>query len=339
MSMLLRGARTHACSVHTRVNASSPPIIRTGPCIFFSAADQPSLNRVSFDVSQNPLPLPIVAHPMVVRFPLPELLPRSPKYKVRPSGSNALDRLQQQARRRRRQQQHVHMIRHDGKCSEIVLAQFDALEQRGDHQLRDSFPSQERGAGSRTIQVLIPPDKCLPARELMRWRIPGVGKTPMEIPGNEEPLFFRIDVRQPAGRLHCSDSAAYPIKISPNPVRWPSTSLCQHQLVRAPVGVSTSFGASAGIRGARTHACSVHTRVNASAPFSPAHPSIPQRKCAPAHSTNRPANISRSHECERGTHECVRHRHKHKYKQKHECERLHNKAMGQINWPDNGAIR
>jgi hypothetical protein len=141
-----------------------------------------------------------------------------------------------------------------------------------------------------------------------------VGKTPMEIPGNEEPLVFRIDMGQPAGRLHCPDSAAYPIIISPNPVR-------PHTLGAYNRGVYN--------RGARTRACRVHTRVNASsALFAPTRPVIPQRQHAPAAlSTNPSTNISRSHECERCTHECVR----------HEC--LHNKVMGQINWSDNGALQ
>jgi len=320
VSTSARGARTRACSVHTRVNAFSPLFMRTGPSIFLSAADQPSLHRIFLDVSQNPFPLPIIAHPMAVRFPLPELLAGPAKYYVRPSGSNALNRFQQQARSHYGQEQQVHMIRHDGKCPKMVLAQFDAFEQRSDQQVRDSFPLQERRTRSRTIQISIPPDKCLPARELMRRRISPMGKASVQIPGNEEPLVFRTHVGQPAGRLHCSDSAAYPIKISPNPVRWPSTSF----------GASTS---SAGIRGARTHACSVHTRVNASPPFSHTRPSISERKCAPAH--NRSASFSRSHECERCTHECVRHKHKYK----HECECLHNKVMGQINWPDNGAFQ
>jgi hypothetical protein len=111
-----------------------------------------------------------------------------------------------------------------------------------------------------------------------------MGKTPVEVPGNKEPLVFRIDMGQPAGRWHCPDSATYPIKISPNPTR--------------------------GARGALwAHACSVHTRVNASSPFAPTPPSLPQRKSAPTalNSANHPANISRSHECERCTHECVRH--------------------------------
>jgi hypothetical protein len=114
-----------------------------------------------------------------------------------------------------------------------------------------------------------------------------MGKTPVQIPGNEEPLAFRIDMGQPAGRLHCSDSATYPTKISRNRNRGARTRLCN--------------------RGARTPACSVHTRVNASSPFPSVRPGIPQRKRAPALSTNPSVNISRSHECERGTQECVRH--------------------------------
>ncbi len=157
---------------------------------------------------------------------------------------------------------------------------------------RNSFLSQEHRTGSSAIHISVHPNKGLAGGKLLRRRIPPMGKAPMQMPGNKEPLVFGIDMGQPAGRLHCSKSAPYPTKISPNPKGGPPTR-------------STSI-LCARIRGARTPACSVHTRVNASSPFAPARPSIPQRKCVPI-STNPPANISRSHECERCTQECVRH--------------------------------
>jgi hypothetical protein len=310
VSASVRGARTHACSVHTRVNASSPPLMRTGPNIFLSLANHPSLHRVILYIRQNPLPLPIVSNPMVVRFPLPERLTRSPKYKVRPSGGNAFERLQQQARSHHRQQQHMHMVRHDGKCPEMVLAQFNPFEQRSNHQLGDSVLSQEYRTGSRAIHISVHPNKCLPARELIGRRISPMGKAPVQIPSKEEPLVFRIDVGQPAGRLHYSGSASYPIKISLNLVGGPPATVASAHGASTH-GESTRGASTRGARtrGARTRACSVHTRVNASSPFAPVPPSIPQRKCAPTPliSTNPLANISRSHECERCTQECVRH--------------------------------
>jgi hypothetical protein len=293
VSASVRGARTRACSVHTRVNASSPLIVRTRPGIILSLANQSSLHRVILYVSENPFPLPIVPHPMVVRFPLPERLARSAEYKVRPSGRNAFERLQQHAWRDHRQQQNVHMVCHDGKCSEIELAQFNAFEQRGNYQFRNSILSQEHRTGSSAIHIAVHPNKCLAGGELMRRRIPPVGKAPVEMPSNEEPLTFGIDVGQPAGGMHCSDSATYALKISLNRNR------------------------GARICGARTPACSVHTRVNASSPVA-ALQSSPQGKCAPTAfiRANQPADISRSHECERCTQECVRHE--------------------QVKWSDNG---
>jgi hypothetical protein len=266
-----RSARTHACSVHTRVNASSPLHMRTGPGIFFSAVNHSRFHRVFLNIGANPLPFPFIAHPMVVGFPLPERLAGSSKYKVRGSGGKAFERLQQQARSHHRQQQHMHMVRHDGKRSKIILAQFGPFEQRSNHQFRDRWLFQKQGAGSGAIHILVHPNKCLSGGEFVRRRISPMGKAPMEVPGNKEPLIFRINMGQSAGRLHCSKSAPYPTKISPN---------------------------SNPNRGARTPASSVHTHVNASSPFAP----------TPFISANHLANTSRSHECERGTHECVRHK-------------------------------
>src|SRR5271155_892313 len=116
------------------------------------------------------------------------------------------------------------MVRHDGKCPEIVLAQFDSLEQRENYQLRDTILSQEHRTASGAIHISVHPNKRLAGGELMRWRIPPMGKAPMKVPGNEEPLTFRIDMGQPAERLHCSHSVTYALKISPNPVGLPPMS-------------------------------------------------------------------------------------------------------------------
>ncbi len=318
VSASVRGARTHACSVHTRVNASSPPLMRTGPGIFLGTASHSHLHRIFLNITANPLPFPIVSNPMVVRFPLPEPFARSPKYPVRLAGRPTFKRFQQQTRPHHRQQQHMHMVRHDGKCPEMVLAQFDPFEQRSNHQLCDSVLFQKHRTGSGAIHISVHPNKCLPARELMRRRISAMGKAPMEVPGNEEPLVFRIDMGQPAGRLHCSYSAPYPIKFSPNPKGGPLTHDASTCVART--------------RGARTPACRVHTRVNASSPFASTRPNIPRRKCAPTAliSANPPANISRSHECERGTQECVRHR--------SACvqDKVRGHVIGRINWSRDG---
>jgi hypothetical protein len=170
------------------------------------------------------------------------------------------------------------MVRHDGKRSEIVLAQIGAFEERSNHDFRNGLLPQVHGTGSCAVEISIPPDKSSPARKLMRRRISAMGKTPMQVPGNEEPPVLRIDVWQAASRMHRSNSANAPVKLSHN---------CESNC------------------GARTRACSVHTRVNAFLAIQ----AIPQRKWAPTRliRANQPLNISRSHECERCTHECVRH--------------------------------
>jgi len=257
------GARTQACSVHTRVNASSPPFIRTGPPILLSASHHPGIHWVLLDISRDAFPLPAVSDAMVVRLPLPKRLAGSPKHSVCLASGKALERLQQQARSHQRQQQHVDMVRHDRKRSNMVLPQIGPFEQRSDYQLRDRLLPQEHGAGGGTVETSIDPNKCLPARKFVSRRISAMGKTPMQMPGNEEPLALRIDMGQPAGWMHRSNSAPPPIKLSYIALK----------------------------RG--THACSVHTRANA--------------KCLPAASREQERAKARSHECERCTHECVRH--------------------------------
>ena len=288
------GARTHACSVHTRVNAFSPPPISTRPCIFLGSANQPGLHRIFLNVSRDPLPLANVAHATVVRFPLPERFARSPQYSVRLSRRDALKRLQQQARRRQRLQQHVHMVRHNHKRAWIVLPQVGSFENGSNHQFRNAFLPQEHGTGSRMVEISIHPNEGLSAREFSRRRVSGMGKAPMQVPTNKEPVVGRVDVRQPSSRIHYLDSASPFAKIS---------NIHTFRDTRNPNRTNTRHLSC----GACTHACSVHTRVNASAPYLRT-PGIPQRRCAHSPlSSHHPTNISRSHECERCTHECVRH--------------------------------
>jgi hypothetical protein len=335
---LVCGARTHACSVHTRVNAFSPPPISTRPGIFLGSANQPGLHRIFLNISRNPLPLPIVAHATVVGFPLPERFARPPQDSVRLSRRHALKRLQQQARRRQRPQQDVHMVCHNHKRAKIVLSQVGSFESGSNHQFRNAFLPQEHRADSRMIEISIHPNKRLSAIELSRRRISGVGKTPMQIPTNKEPAVGSVDMRQPSSRIHYLDRV--------NPFQ---------RISNIGIGSSTLSGISTPTRhlsrGARTHACSVHTFQERSTPAlilkhlwgglatccrlrvpsgpgpslwigRPRRPEFPAQEMLPKGSSfarantsapflrthAHPPHISRSHECERCTHECVRHR-------------------------------
>jgi hypothetical protein len=303
------GARTHACSVHTRVNAFSPSPISARPGIFLSRPNQPGLHRIFLKISRNPLPLPIVPHAMVVRFPLPERLSRSPKYPVRLSRRDALKRLQQQARRYQGPQQHMHMVRHNHKRANIILPQFGALENGSDHEFRNAALPQEHGTGSRMVEIPVHPDKCLPARELGRGRIPGMGKTAMQVPTDKEPVVGRVDVRQPSSRIHYLGSAKPSARISNiRALNHTYTRGLAPTLSHIPTRSHFSHAWARHLScGARTYACSVHTRVNASAPL-PRTLGVPRSKRAhtPLIAPHLP-NISRSHECERCTHKCVRH--------------------------------
>ena len=221
------GARTHACSVHTHVNAFPPLFVCAVPKVVLPSDNDARLHRVVFDVGSNSRPFPIIAYPSIVRFPLPELLTRTPQQPVSLVRGIPLQRFQQFTRRRQWQQQHVDMVGHHNKRSETVMAEFNTFEQRFDNERGDGILPEKHRAGNRSIQAAVHPDKRFSGRKLFRRRVLSVGQTAMQVPGYEKPSVFRIDVRESA-LIHCLGSASRRRKIS----RSHECERCTHECVR-----------------------------------------------------------------------------------------------------------
>src|SRR5580700_6194997 len=67
-----------------------------------------------------------------------------------------------------------------------------------------SFPAPDTGSATCRIQITIHPDESRSRRELAGGRIHGLWETAVKMPGHEEPLSFRMVVRQ-AARLWRAD--------------------------------------------------------------------------------------------------------------------------------------
>ncbi len=206
------GARTHACRVHTHVNAK--PGVRTRPQIFLDRRDHPRPDGVPLDIPRNAIPLVLVSDPMIVRFPLPKGFARPTESFVRLPCGASLKRLQKQSRGNHRQEKHVDVIGHDDERADLVVPQFRAAEQRIHDDLRDGVLPQERGAGPGLVQIPVDPAERFSRCCFRRGLEFSNRQTAEKRPGYEQPAAFRIAVGQAAAGVHKSTSALPSLKIS-----------------------------------------------------------------------------------------------------------------------------
>ena len=203
------GARTRACRVHTRVNAGqvfarvrvqpvAPFGVSARPGIILHLSYHPSLERIPFNISSNPVPFIFVPHPVIIRFAPPERFAGSPEQLISFPRSESFERLQQLTGRYLRKQQYVDMVCHDCKRSKPVVTKFRALEKRINNPLRDRVLLEEHRSGASGIQVPVHPNKRFAGGDLAGRREPRVWKTAMQVPGDEQPATLGIIMGKPA---------------------------------------------------------------------------------------------------------------------------------------------
>jgi hypothetical protein len=208
------GARTRACRVHTRVNARSPFLIRTRPCIIFRNRNQTGLHRIPFNIGCNPAPLGFISHPMIIGLPLPKWLTGAIQQPVRFTGRSAFQRFEQQTRSNRWQHQYVNVIRHDDERSKLVMAHALSTKKRFEHNSGDCVVPQVNGAGACSVQIPIHPRESFAIGNFASRREARIGKTAVQMPSYEQPAILRIDVRKAASRRHALNSVVIEPKLS-----------------------------------------------------------------------------------------------------------------------------
>jgi hypothetical protein len=80
--------------------------------------------------------------------------------------------------------------------------------------LRDPVLLEEHWPGASCIQVPIHPHKGLASGSFARGREPRTRQAAMQVPGDEQPPPFRINMREPTLRVHTIPSAISAGKIS-----------------------------------------------------------------------------------------------------------------------------
>ena len=208
------GARTRACRVHTRVNALTPPRIRTRPWIILHPLRQPSLHRIPLNVSGDLAPLLSVSHPMIIGLPLPKLLARAMQQPVSFPRCGALQRFQQKAGSNRGQYQQMDMVRHDHPRSQLVVSKAFATEQRFDHKSGNCLVPQVNGTGTCKVEVAIHPRESFAVGNFARRRKVRTRQTTVQVPREEQPAVVWIEMGKAALRSHALISGAIGYKIS-----------------------------------------------------------------------------------------------------------------------------
>jgi hypothetical protein len=207
-----RGARTHACRVHTRVNAKVG--VSAGPRVIIDGRNDASSNRVPLNVSSNPIPFSLISYPMIVRFPLPEWLASPVEKPICFAHGSSLQRLEQLRWRCQRQQEYMNVVRHDDEWPKLVLTEFNAPEQRIYDELRDTLLSQERRPRAGRVKVSVNPSERFTRRKLRRRREFSGGQRSVQSPGHEQPTSVGINMWEAALGGHLLTSAARAQKIS-----------------------------------------------------------------------------------------------------------------------------
>jgi hypothetical protein len=205
--MTLRSAGTCACRADTSVGAGARP------GIILRSRHQSRLNRIVLDIPDNPTHLNVIADPVIVRFPVPEGFPGSPKNFIGFTGSESFQSSKQAWRRNLRQEQYVDMIGHQNPSPQFIVAKFSTAMQGGDYQLRDRFEPQVQRAFLRGIEIAVHPNECLAGGELARRRVSPLGNAAMQMPRSEDPFSFRVKMGQAAHRPLVSfvDCNSHPI--------------------------------------------------------------------------------------------------------------------------------
>jgi len=196
------GARTLACRVHTRVNASAPSRICTRPRIFFPSRDHPSLHRIVFDIRRNAIPFHLATYPMIVGLALPELLAGTMQQPVCSTRGSAFQRFEQQAGRNRGQQKQMDVIRHDNERPESIVSQLLPAEQRLNDQRGNCFTSQMKGAARCRIEKPVYPRESFAVGDLVGRRKMRGRQAAVHGPGKEQPTVVGIDMGEAALGRH-----------------------------------------------------------------------------------------------------------------------------------------
>ncbi len=169
------------------------PTRRVGPCArsarprpCLRTLGQPCLHRVPLDITDDPLQLPSVPHPVVKRLVLPKRLSSASQDQVRLAGAESLDGLGDPPQLRLGKQDQMHMVGHEHPCPKLAEPQLLLREvQSADHCGRHSRVSQPKRPGTGGVQLPVQANK-LPAGGSHAVREDREGKRAVQAPCQEQ---------------------------------------------------------------------------------------------------------------------------------------------------------
>ena len=172
-------------------------ICRAKPSIVLRSDCKSGSNRIVFNIIRDFLEFALVSNPVIVGFSLPKRLTGAAQEQVCLPRGGPFHPAEQAPRRYFRQQEDMDVVGHDHPCPQVIVAELDAPVQRVHNNARDIFPSQMHWAKSGCIQVTIHPHERLPGSQSRR-RVEVGRKAVVQVPGDEEPFAFGVDVGKAA---------------------------------------------------------------------------------------------------------------------------------------------
>jgi hypothetical protein len=158
---------------------------------------------VPFDVNDDALELPLIAHQPVEAFVLPEWLSCARQDPIALPRSEPLQRVQHLRKRHTRRDQQMHVVRHNDETMEPVMPGV-AIQDRVDHHLRDLRVAQVKGSGHCMVEKTVHCHKGA-ARGPGRRKHAMRRRAAVKAPGDECGLAEALIVRQ-AASVECGHS-------------------------------------------------------------------------------------------------------------------------------------
>jgi hypothetical protein len=140
-----------------------PPIVNrpcARPAKFLRRSHQPSLDRIRFDITNNPPKLGLVANQSIIALVLPELTSSKAQYPIAFPGSRPLKRLHDHRDLQQRSNQKMHMVRHHDESMQMETSQI-SISNRFHRYIGNLRLLEKKRASATVVKNAIHGDKCL----------------------------------------------------------------------------------------------------------------------------------------------------------------------------------
>ena len=172
---------------------------RTRPTPFLRSLNQPRPDRISFDVPDDVLKLPAIAHPVIIGFVLPKRPPSPSHNGVGVPGTRAFDGSGYFSQGFIRHEKNVHVVRHNDPGEKVAqLPLLFGREKRLNHASSDLWDRQPLRSRVCKVKLFVERSEtpALGSRWVLRTHFTCAGHGAMKSPCQKDRNAFGLPMRQ-----------------------------------------------------------------------------------------------------------------------------------------------